>query len=116
MNLNLFIISCFLKYPKLISKDQKKNIICNLDDVRGDFSGPPGHMYRRLKKGFLWAHLNCLQWSKLARLDVSFLESYSKSDLPFGLLFFEYLMRQVNRWRHRLLQTKFLGVIAQLVM
>ena len=23
------------------SKDQKKNIICTMDDVRGDFLGPP---------------------------------------------------------------------------
>ena len=25
----------------LIPKDQKKNIICTMDDVRGDFLGPP---------------------------------------------------------------------------
>ena len=25
----------------LISKDQKKNIICTMDDVRGDFLRPP---------------------------------------------------------------------------
>ena len=25
----------------LILKDQKKNIICTMDDVRGDFLGPP---------------------------------------------------------------------------
>ena len=24
-----------------ISKDQKENIICTMDDVRGDFLGPP---------------------------------------------------------------------------
>ena len=26
----------------LIPKDQKKNIICTMDDVRGDFLGPHG--------------------------------------------------------------------------
>ena len=31
----------FLRIPSLISKDQKKNIICTMDDVRGDFLGPP---------------------------------------------------------------------------
>ena len=31
-----------LKYIySLIPKDQKKNIICTMDDVRGDFLGPP---------------------------------------------------------------------------
>ena len=25
----------------LISKDQKENITCTMDDVRGDFLGPP---------------------------------------------------------------------------
>ena len=35
MNLN------FLKTSSLISKDQKENIICTLDDVRGDILGPP---------------------------------------------------------------------------
>ena len=27
--------------PSLISKDQKENIICTMDHVRGDFLGPP---------------------------------------------------------------------------
>ena len=27
--------------PSLISKDQKENIICTMDDVRGDFLRPP---------------------------------------------------------------------------
>ena len=27
----------FLRIPSLISKDQKENIICTMDDVRGDF-------------------------------------------------------------------------------
>ena len=31
----------FLRIPSLISKDQKKNIICTMDDVRGDFLRPP---------------------------------------------------------------------------
>ena len=31
----------FLRIPSLISKDQKENIICTMDDVRGDFLGPP---------------------------------------------------------------------------
>ena len=30
-----------LQIVSLISKDQKKNIICTMDDVRGDFLGPP---------------------------------------------------------------------------
>ena len=30
-----------LRIPSLISKDQKENIICTMDDVRGDFLGPP---------------------------------------------------------------------------
>ena len=25
----------------MISKDQKENVICTIDDVRGDFLGPP---------------------------------------------------------------------------
>ena len=35
------IILKFLKIPSLISTDQKENIICTMDDVRGDFLGPP---------------------------------------------------------------------------
>ena len=35
------IIVRFLRIPSLISKDQKENIICIMDDVRGDFLGPP---------------------------------------------------------------------------
>ena len=31
----------FLRISSLISKDQKENIICTMDDVRGDFLGPP---------------------------------------------------------------------------
>ena len=46
---NLFLIAPFpdlcLLVPfqifSLISKDQKKNIICTMVDVRGDFLGPP---------------------------------------------------------------------------
>ena len=30
-----------LQIYSLIPKDQKKNIICTMDDVRGDFLGPP---------------------------------------------------------------------------
>ena len=30
-----------LQISSLISKDQNKNIICTMDDVRGDFLGPP---------------------------------------------------------------------------
>ena len=30
-----------LQISSLISTDQKKNIICTMDDVRGDFLGPP---------------------------------------------------------------------------
>ena len=42
MNLNRSIlIFCFLKIPSLISKDLKENIICTMDDERGDFLGPP---------------------------------------------------------------------------
>ena len=32
---------CVLRIPSLISKDHKENIICTIDDVRGDFLGPP---------------------------------------------------------------------------
>ena len=35
---NIFEI---LQIYSLIPKDQKKNIICTMDDVRGDFLGPP---------------------------------------------------------------------------
>ena len=35
------IIFLFLSIPSLISKDQKGNIICTKDDVRGDYLGPP---------------------------------------------------------------------------
>ena len=31
----------FLRIPSLISKDNKANLICTMDDVRGDFLGPP---------------------------------------------------------------------------
>ena len=31
----------FLRMPWLILKDQKENIICTIDDERGDFLGPP---------------------------------------------------------------------------
>ena len=31
----------FLRIPLLISKEQKENIICSMDDVRGDVLGPP---------------------------------------------------------------------------
>ena len=31
----------FLRIPSLISKDQKENITCTMDDVRGDFLGLP---------------------------------------------------------------------------
>ena len=31
----------YLRIPSLISKDQKENIICTLNDVRGDFVRPP---------------------------------------------------------------------------
>ena len=30
-----------LRIPSLISKDQKENIICTMDDGREDFLGPP---------------------------------------------------------------------------
>ena len=36
MNVNLYRIS-----DSLISKDKKENIICTMDDVRGDILGPP---------------------------------------------------------------------------
>ena len=36
--MNFFL---FLRILSLISKGQKENIICTMDDVRGDFLGPP---------------------------------------------------------------------------
>ena len=36
---NPIIIFLFLKIPSLISKDEKENIICTIDDVRVDFLG-----------------------------------------------------------------------------
>ena len=36
---NPLIIFLFLKIPSLISKDDKENIICTIDDVRVDFLG-----------------------------------------------------------------------------
>ena len=38
LNIQIFEI---LHIYSLIPKDQKKNIICTMDDVRGDFLGPP---------------------------------------------------------------------------
>ena len=38
LNISIFEI---LQISSLISKDQNKNIICTMDDVRGDFLGPP---------------------------------------------------------------------------
>ena len=35
------ILADFLRISSLISKDQKENITCTMDDVRGDFLGPP---------------------------------------------------------------------------
>ena len=35
------IIFRFLRIPSLFSKDQKENIICTMDDIRGDFLRPP---------------------------------------------------------------------------
>ena len=35
------MIFLFLKISSLISKDQKENIICTIDYVRGDLFGPP---------------------------------------------------------------------------
>ena len=35
------IIFLFLKISSLSSKDQKEKIVCTMDDVRGDFLGPP---------------------------------------------------------------------------
>ena len=40
MILNISILE-ILQISSLISKDQNKNIICTMDDVRGDFLGPP---------------------------------------------------------------------------
>ena len=31
----------YLRISSLISKDQKENIICTMDDIRGDCLGPP---------------------------------------------------------------------------
>ena len=33
----------FPQKPSLISKDEKENIICTMDDVRGNFLGTPAH-------------------------------------------------------------------------
>ena len=38
LNVNIFET---LQIYSLIPKDQKKNIICTMDDVRGDFLRPP---------------------------------------------------------------------------
>ena len=35
------ILFLCLKISSLISKDQKENEICTMDDVRGEFLGPP---------------------------------------------------------------------------
>ena len=35
------IIVWFIRTPLLISKGQKENMICTMDDVRGDFLGTP---------------------------------------------------------------------------
>ena len=37
---NTIIIFRLLRIPSLISKDQKENLICTMDDVRGDYVGP----------------------------------------------------------------------------
>ena len=50
----------FLRISSLISKGQKKNIICTMDDVRGDFLG--------LKLLFTESYLNYLMISLLFKI------------------------------------------------